>query len=81
MWHATSNEDKHLIQEAIEQGNGLPHLTRIQQIMEETGALDYTREQANNEVKMAIDSLAVIPDSQYKDALIALAHMSVERTS
>ena len=81
MWHATTNEDKHLIQEAIEQGNGLPHLTRIQQIMEETGALDYTREQANNEVKMAIDSLAVIPDSQYKDALVALAHMSVERTS
>ncbi|TAP32218.1 octaprenyl diphosphate synthase [Alteromonas sp. KUL42] len=81
MWHATSNEDKHLIQEAIEQGNGLPHLTRIQQIMEETGALDYTREQANNEVKMAIDSLAVIPDSQYKDALVALAYMSVERTS
>ncbi len=81
MWHAKSDEDKHLIQEAIEQGNGLPHLTRIQHIMEETGALDYTREQANNEVKMAIDSLAVIPDSQYKDALIALAHMSVERTS
>ena len=81
MWHATTNEDKHLIQEAIEQGNGLPHLTRIQQIMEETGALDYTREQANNEVKMAIDSLAVIPDSQYKDALVALAYMSVERTS
>ena len=81
MWHARSNEDKHLIQEAIEQGNGLPHLTRIQNIMEETGALDYTREQANNEVKMAIDSLAVIPDSQYKDALVALAHMSVERTS
>lgn len=81
MWHAKSDDDKHLIQEAIEQGNGLPHLTRIQHIMEETGALDYTREQANNEVKMAIDSLAVIPDSQYKDALIALAHMSVERTS
>lgn len=81
MWHARSDEDKHLIQEAIEQGNGLPHLTRIQHIMEETGALDYTREQANNEVKMAIDSLAVIPDSQYKDALVALAHMSVERTS
>lgn len=81
MWHAKSDEDRALIQEAIEQSNGLPHLARIQGIMEETGALDYTRECANKEVQMAIDSLAIIPESDYKDALIALAHISVERTS
>ena len=81
MWHAKNDDDKALIQEAIEQSNGLPHLTRIQGIMEETGALDYTRECAQKEVQMAIDSLNAIEDSEYKEALIALAHISVERTS
>ena len=81
MWHAKNDDDKALIQEAIEQSNGLPHLSRIQSIMEETGALDYTRECAQKEVQMAIDSLNAIEDSEYKEALIALAHISVERTS
>ncbi len=81
MWHAKQEEDKALIQEAIEQSNGLPHLARIQGIMEATGALDYTRECAHKEVQMAVDSLSAIPDSEYKDALIALAHIAVERTS
>ena len=81
MWHAQNEDDKTLIRDAIEQSNGLAHLTRIQGIMEATGALDYTRQCAQNEVDMAIDSLASIPDSQYKDALIALAHISIERTS
>ena len=81
MWHAKNDDDKALIQEAIEQSNGLPHLTRIQGIMKETGALDYTRECAQKEVQMAIDSLNAIKDSEYKEALIALAHISIERTS
>ncbi len=81
MWHAQNDDDKTLIRDAIEQSNGLAHLTRIQGIMEATGALDYTRQCAQNEVDMAIASLASIPDSQYKDALIALAHISIERTS
>ncbi|WP_334015282.1 octaprenyl diphosphate synthase [Alteromonas sp. S167] len=81
MWHAKNDDDKALIQEAIEQSNGLPHLSRIQGIMEETGALDYTRECAQKEVQTAIDSLNAIEDSEYKEALIALAHISVERTS
>lgn len=81
MWHAQNEDDRTLIRDAIEQSNGLAHLTRIQGIMEATGALDYTRQCAQNEVNMAIESLTSIPDSQYKDALIALAHISIERTS
>ena len=81
MWHAKNDDDKALIQEAIEQSNGLPHLTRIQSIMDETGALDYTRECAQKEVQMAIDSLNTIENSEYKEALIALAYISIERTS
>ncbi|MEW9798470.1 octaprenyl diphosphate synthase [Alteromonas sp. CYL-A6] len=81
MWHAPSDADRTLIHDAIKNADGLAHLTRIQGIMQDTGALDYTRQRAHEEVQKAIDSLSVLPASDYKDALIALAHLSVERTS
>ncbi|MBU3021151.1 octaprenyl diphosphate synthase [Aestuariibacter sp. A3R04] len=80
MWHAKTPEDKTLIHEAIEKANGLPHLTRIQQIMVDTGALDYTRKCADEEKAKAIRALSVIPASPFKEALIGLAHIAVERT-
>ncbi len=81
MWHTDKDDDKALIRDAIENSNGLPHLSRIQQIMAETGAIDYTLQRANEEVAMAVNSLSALPDSDYKSALIALANMSVERSS
>lgn len=81
MWNADNDEDRTLIRDAIENANGLPHLERIQTIMQQTGALDYTRSRADEEVEMAVNSLAHIPDSPYKKALIALAYIAVERTS
>lgn len=80
MWHA-SEEDAALIREAIEKANGLPHLERILGVMEETGALDYTRQKANEEADKAITALSAIPDSDYKKALIALAHIAVDRNN
>ncbi len=81
MWHADKPSDRELIKEAIEQSNGLPHLARIQSIMQQTGALDYTKSCANREAELAIASLSVVEDSDYKEALIALAKLSVERSS
>ncbi len=81
MWNAENDDDRLLIREAIENANGLPHLERIQRIMQQTGALDYTRSRAHEEVSMAIKSLDPVPESPFKQALIALTHMSVERTS
>lgn len=81
MWHAKNESESTLIRDAIEQANGLEHLNRIQEIMNETGALEYTRSCAQNEAEMAVRSLDVIEDSQFKQALIALARISVERTS
>ena len=80
MWHA-SEEDAALIREAIEKANGLPHLERILGVMKETGALDYTRQKANEEADTAITALSAIPDSDYKKALIALAHIAVDRNN
>lgn len=80
MWNAPSAQDSELIKEAIEKANGLPQLSRIQQIMGQTGALTYTQDCAMKEMQLAIDSLAPVPDSPYKDALIGLAHLAVART-
>lgn len=80
MWH-TEDDDAALIREAIEKANGLPHLERILQVMKTTGSLEYTRKKAYDEADRAISSLRCIPESEYKQALIALAHIAVDRNS
>ncbi|MCE0494106.1 octaprenyl diphosphate synthase [Vibrio salinus] len=72
-------EQAELIKEAIEKANGMDHLDEILSIMQQTGSLDYTRAKAHEEADKAIQALSVIPDSDYKQALIALAHLAVER--
>ncbi len=77
MQHGTQ-EQAALIKEAIEQG-GLDQIEEITQAIEATGALGYTREIAKNEAELAIAQLEIIPDSDYKTAMITLAHFSVNR--
>ncbi|MFD2176454.1 octaprenyl diphosphate synthase [Veronia pacifica] len=80
--HAMANgteEQAAMIREAIEKGNGLDKLDAILECMEQTGSLAYSRERAENEAEKAIQALSVIPESNYKDALIALARIAVDR--
>jgi octaprenyl-diphosphate synthase len=70
-----------MIHEAIEKANGMEKLDDILQAMEETGALTYTTIKAEQEADKAIKELAVLPESEYKQALISLAHLSVKRSS
>lgn len=74
-----SDEQSKMIKEAIEKG-GLDQIEAITQTIQDTGALDYTRAIAKKEAQQAIAQLEVIPDSDYKQALITLAHFSVERS-
>ena len=67
-----------LIRNAILEG-GLDDLHSIQSIIESTGALQYTAARAQEAADQAIDALSEIPDSVYKDALIAIAEFSVRR--
>jgi len=80
MWH-TDADDAALIRSAIENADGLPHLAKIQQIMHDTKALDYTQQKADEAAQQAIAALAPVPDSDYKDALIALAKIAAKRDS
>jgi len=71
-------EDKELIRNAIVEG-GLDHLERITAIIETTGALEYTAKRARDAADTAITALANVPDSDFKQALIAIADFSVQR--
>ena len=71
-------EQAAIIREAIENGQR-DRITEIIQIIQETGAIDYTAKAAEQEVKQAKDSLDLLVDSEYKQALLSLADFSVQR--
>lgn len=80
--HAMRNgtpEQSSMIREAIEQGNGRHLLEPVLETMKACGSLEWTRQRAEEEADKAISALSVIPDTPYREALIALAHMSVQR--
>ncbi|WP_440906281.1 octaprenyl diphosphate synthase [Catenovulum sp. SX2] len=80
MQHAQPTEAE-LISHVIEQGDGLAQLNAVLAIIKQTNSLDYTYQQAEKHAQMAVDALAVLPDSDYKQALESLAWLSVHRDS
>jgi len=75
-----NDEQRQLIRDAIEHCTGMEHLEDILAAMKETGSLVYTQRKAEQEADKAINALHIIPDSDYKEALIALAHVAANRT-
>ena len=69
-----------LLRHAIENGS-IERLDEIQAIIESTGALDYTVARAQEAADVATGALAGIPDSEYKQAMIAIADFAVRRRS
>jgi octaprenyl-diphosphate synthase len=74
-----SETQKQLIKSAIEKG-GYDLIDEVQSVIHETGALEYTESIAKREADLAIQQLAVLPDSKYRNALESLAHFSVQRS-
>ena len=72
-------EQAALVREAVEQG-GIDRIEEIREAIESVGAIAYTARSAREEADRAIAALSVIEDSPYKEALIALANYSVERS-
>lgn len=69
-----------LIREAIEQGGKRDALDDILAIMAEQKSLDYTMIRAKQEAQKAVDAIAILPESNFKQALSALAYLSVDRS-
>jgi len=74
-----TESQRQLIRDAIEHCNGMEHLDEILAVMNETGSLVYTQKMAEIEADKAINALAILPDSEHKQALVALAHIAANR--
>mgnify|MGYP000344858942 FL=1 len=75
-----SSEDRKIIRDAILEG-GLDQLDQITAIIKSTGALQYTANKAREAADNAISSLGRVPESKYKQALIDIAELSIQRRS
>jgi octaprenyl-diphosphate synthase len=67
-----------VIRAAIEQGD-INRFAEVLQIVQQTGALNYTRQQAQHEADLARAELLNVPDSQYKHSLLELAELAASR--
>ncbi|MDA0680512.1 MAG: octaprenyl diphosphate synthase [Proteobacteria bacterium] len=75
-----SPAERKMLRHAILEG-GVDKLDEIQAVVESTGALQYTAARAQEAADMAISALTGIPNSDYKQALIAVAEFAVRRRS
>ncbi|KQQ47149.1 octaprenyl diphosphate synthase [Duganella sp. Leaf126] len=72
-------EQRELVRTCIEQGDE-QHFDAVLAAVTSSGALDFTRRQAEIAADRAAEAIAGLPDSQYKESLLQLAHFSVNRT-
>lgn len=80
MNYAKNQNDVQLIRKAIKESNGRHLLDKVLKIMQECGSLEFTFNIAKEEAQKAVNSIAILPDSPYKEALQELALLSVERS-
>jgi len=80
MKHGTEAQ-RLLIREAIEKANGMQNFDLIMQALQDTKALEYTQQRAIEESNKAIEAISILPESEYKQALISLAHIAANRKS
>ena len=74
----SEGDDAKMIRDAIEEG-GIENIDAIIEIINKTGALDYSRDIAQKETALAIESLSIFDESEEKTALIELAWFSIRR--
>lgn len=75
-----TEDERKQVREAIRQG-GLEDLTPILDIVHRTGAIEYTRAKAQEQVEKALSALKDLPDTSFRSTLEQIAGMAVQRTS
>lgn len=76
--HGTEMQ-KQCIKDSLKKGT-LEFLPEILAALKETQAIEYTKQVAAQEIDTALSYLMVLPDSQYKSALIQLAQFALQRS-
>lgn len=74
-----NDEERLMLRTIVEEGNGRDKIDEVLAIMATYDSLGYTRVRAEEEADKAIHAISVLEDSKYKEALIVLAHLSVDR--
>ena len=77
MQHGDANQVA-LVRKAIEQDD-VACFADVLQVIKQTGALEYTRQQAQRESDAACAALAALPDTNYKQSLLQLADFAATR--
>jgi octaprenyl-diphosphate synthase len=78
MQHGTA-EQANCVRQAIEHG-GRDRFPEVLAVIRATGALEYTRKQAEVEARRAQAAIGTLTASSYKDSLLELASFAVDRT-
>jgi octaprenyl-diphosphate synthase len=76
----TTAKDRQLLEDAINNADN-SKIKQVLDILQSVNAFDYTRKQAQKSADLAKKSLDSLPDSKYKEALILLCDLSLQRKS
>ncbi len=79
MRHAQT-KDKAMITNAINNKDGAKHAPEIIQLVKNSGALQYTQQQAQQQAQQALLSLESLPNNKYKQALQYLVETALNRS-
>ncbi len=74
-----NEKESALLKDCIRNGS-LDKLDQVLEIIEKTGAMNYTRDMALREAELAIEKCAILESSEYKKSLELLAKFSIERS-
>ena len=76
----TTKSDKKILTDAIQNADA-SNINQVVEILINVNAFQYSRDIANKESNMALESIDILPSSKYKTALKLLCKLSLERSS
>ena len=76
----TTKSDNKILTDAIQNADA-SNINQVVEILMNANAFQYSRDIANNESNMALESIDILPSSKYKTALKLLCKLSLERSS
>lgn len=74
----TTGEQRAIVRRSIATG-GVEQLDQVIQIVQQSGALDYCRQRAEEETQAALAALSQLPESEARQALFNLTEMALHR--
>lgn len=77
---AGNDEQRELLRNVIREGRR-EAIDDVIAIIESTASLEYTARLAEQEADRAVEALSILPDSQHREALAALAQFAVRRSN